>query len=85
MRLLIQLQEGIPAMASRAAPPPLPEAVRRLLDDAGATHVRASHPELVGLITAEVPDGAGVDELVAQLQALPEVRHAELDSFSTTL
>ncbi|MCC6262372.1 MAG: hypothetical protein IT169_02255 [Bryobacterales bacterium] len=85
MRLLIQLQEDCPVPASRPEPGTLPEAVRRLLQEAGATHVRASHPELVGLFTAEVPERAGIGELLSQLKALPEVRHAEVDSFSTTL
>lgn len=85
MRLLIQLTEGRPMLAASSKPAALPERVRQALNDAGATHVRASHPELPGLYTAELPDDAALEDLLARLRAMPEVRHAEPDSFSTTL
>lgn len=85
MRLLIQIQEDRQMRASGHEPAQLPERVRQMLQEAGATNVRASHPELGGLFTAELPDETGLGELLSRLRELPEVRHAEPDSFGTTL
>lgn len=79
MRLLIQIQE------SGQSQPRMPEHVQEMLQSAGATQIRASHPELPGLFTAVVPDETDTSELLRCLLELPEVRNAEPDSFSTTL
>lgn len=71
VRLLIQL----------AQPGPLPPPVSELLRQAGATPSRASHAELPGLYTAEVPEGTDVDTLLQRLNRLPAVRHAEADAW----
>ncbi len=84
MRLLFQLQENRPSQAAAQEPAALPERVRQVLEDAGATSVRASHPELPGLYTAELPDRAAIDGVIARLRKLPEIRHAEPDSFGMT-
>ena len=65
--------------------PELPADARELLERAGATQIRASHPELPGLFTANVPASANVPELVEKLKRLPGVRHAETDEFRSTL
>jgi hypothetical protein len=78
MRLLIQIQESAKPHSQ------LPERVQTALQSAGASQIRASHPELPGLFTAVVPDSCDVDELLGQLLAFPEVRHAEPDSLRGT-
>ena len=78
MRLLIQIQESGEQHSQ------LPERVQKALEIAGAFKIRASHPELPGLFTAVVPDSCDVDELLGQLLAFPEVRHAEPDSLRGT-
>lgn len=73
-RILIQVTEPDPQAAT------LPAEARRLLEDAGADEVRASHSELAGLFTAVVPDHANVDELIKRLAQSPGVRHVERDT-----
>jgi hypothetical protein len=59
----------------------LPAEAKQLLERAGAMHIEASHPELPGVVTAIVPDGANVQELIEKLKRLPGVRHAEMDAY----
>ena len=75
-RVLIQL-EGTEAT--------LPAEVRALLESVGAGQIRASHPELAGLYTATIPDEVDLAGLLEQLKLSRGVRHAEADSFRSSL
>lgn len=77
-RILIQLAE--PAAAGG-----LPAEVQQVLERAGATVIRASHPELPGLFTASLPENVDVNALLQELKHVPGVRHAEPDQSRGTL
>lgn len=77
-RILIQVD-------NKDAPASLPQDVQEVLAGAGATDMRPSHRELPGLFTAVLPDQADVKQLLEALKKLPGVRHAEADTFRSTL
>lgn len=65
--------------ADESSAPALPDAAQQLLQRAGATDVRRSHPELPGVYTAALPEAANARDVIDQLTTLPGIRHAELD------
>jgi len=78
-RIMIQVA------SSTRGPAQLPAEASQVLESAGATQVRASHPELPGLFTAIVPDGVNVPDLIEKLKQAPGVQHAEPDQLRGTM
>lgn len=70
-------------VSADAGPEPL-TAVQSVLHAAGAEAARRSHPELPGVWTASVPEGASLDRVLTDLRAVPGVRHVEIDQLRTT-
>ena len=63
----------------------LPSAVGRLLESAGATQVRAPHPELPGVYVAVLGPDVEADALIARLLREPGILHAERDDLQSAL
>ena len=76
-RLLIQLGD--------TSAESLPTAIKQLLDNAGAKNIRASHAEMPGLYTANIPAAVDIRDLIKQLKRSPGVRYAEADTMRGTL
>jgi hypothetical protein len=68
-----------------AAPGDLPQQVHEILQRAGATNIRPSHPELPGLFTAVVPSDLPVESVIDEIKQIPGVRHVEPDQMRGAL
>jgi len=64
---------------------PIPASLRAYAEQVGATAPRPSHPELSGIVTLVLPDDLDPQGALEVIRALPGVRRAEMDAFSTTL
>ncbi|MGZ5369031.1 MAG: hypothetical protein ACXWXV_07475 [Aeromicrobium sp.] len=64
---------------------PIPASLRTYAEQVRATDPRPSHPELPGIVTLVLPDDIDPQSALEVIRALPGVRRAEMDAFSTTL
>ncbi len=64
---------------------PIPVSLRSYAKQVGAASPLPSHPELPGIVTLVLPDDIDPQSALEVIRALPGVRRAEMDAFSTTL